>query len=634
MQKMAFWLSSLLTLTAAGFSGAQAQQGPAAAIVLDGSGSMAGWLDGAKASKMDMTRAALTPVLGKLPPQSAVGLVAFGHRRKGNCADVETVVAMDAGGLEKTTAALPSVATTGKGPLVQALRQAAQGFPAAAAKRSIILIHDDPDNCSQDACAAAQSIAATAPGLAIHVVTLGNKPQTRAAMACVATATGGRQFQVTDEVTLGAALDEAFKLAMLDNVPAPKPAVRPDAGPEAKLNEAGVILTATLKEGGDPIAHKVRWHITAEGETAQAPLYLDTAEVVQALRPGRYTVEARLGLASAKQTLDVADGKPTVSRFNLNAGRAIVAGNASSTPGATLMTITQLDPQRLAIFAGRAPATAITLAAGRYDVRLDDGLSQHTSTISVAAGAEATISRPVPMGRLELEAVSAENGPALDAVTYTVERDDPDAPQGRREIARSAAARPDFTLPAGTYYVLARAKQAEARQRLAISSGAAVRHTMILALSRLSLSAKLNASLSPQGPALVFRVLSLDGGEREVARSAALAPVLTVPVGRYRVEAKLGSENAKASVETDLAAGKDAQVTLDIPAALVSFDRGGSDGVIVEVADATGAVVWHAGSGETSTALLAPGRYTYRTPDGQDKAFDVKNGDKLTLKPN
>ena len=611
---------------------ALAQQ-PAATIVLDGSGSMAGWLDGAKASKIDMARAALAPVLGKVAPGSAVGLVAFGHRRKGNCGDVEAIVAPEAGSVEKTLAALPGVATTGKGPLVQALRQAAQGL-APGANRSIILIHDDADNCNQDACAAATAITKSNPGLAIHVITLGAKPQTRAAMACVATFTGGRQFDVTDEASLTTALDEVMRLAALDGaVPAPTPAVRPDSGPQAKLSEAGLVLTAALTASGEPIADLVRWRVTKDGNAADVVADVSAAELVQALPAGRYAVEARLGLANATQAIDVVDGKPSIAKFDLQAGRLTVARDAAGAPD-RLMTVTRTEPKREPVFVGRLPATPIVIPAGNYEVQIDDGVAKSTTTVSVAAGVAVEAIKTASAGRLELEALSAENGPPIEAVTYAIEKDDPDAPQGRREIARSAAPRPDFMLPAGTYYITARAKQVEARQRLAISAGTSVKQTMVLALSRLTLTAKANASLSPQGPVLNFRVLRLDEGEREVARSAAAAPVLTLPAGRYRVEAKLGSENARATVDTELLAGKDSQVTLDIPAGQVRLDRGGDakETAIVEVANDTGLVVWHAGAGDTATALLAPGRYTYKTKDGVQKTFEVRNGERQTLR--
>lgn len=626
-------LASVLTAVLA-VPEAGAQQPPAAAtIVVDGSGSMAGWLDGAKSSKIDMVRSALGPALGKVSPTSAVGLVAFGHRRKANCSDVEALVAPQPGALEKTIAALPGINTTGKGPLVMALQQAAQDL-GTAHKRAIILLHDDPDNCNQDMCAAAATIAKDRPGLAIHVITLGAKPQTRAAMACVATVTGGKQFEAVDDASLSAALETAVKLALLDNVPAPKPAVRPDGSPEATLSESGLVLTATLVADG-PVLDQVRWRIVrdGDGDPQHPPLTLVAAEVVKPLPAGRYVVEAQLGLAHAKQSIDVAEGKPSVARLNLQAGRLVIPTPADQ-PEAGLLTISRLVPKREPLFVGRSPSAPLVLPAGDYELELDDGLAHEVRRVSVAAGSDANVPAPSPFGKLELEAVSAENGPPIETVTYAIEKDDPDAPQGRREIARSAAPRPDFTLPAGTYYITARAKQVEARQQLAISANTTVKQTMVLALSRLSLAAKTNASLSPQGQALNFRVLSLNGGEREVARSAATAPVLTLPAGRYRVEAKFGSENAKAMIDTELLAGKDAEVTLDIAAGQVKLDRNrdGREDAIIEVADETGHVVWHAGAGETATALLAPGRYTYSTPDGLQKSFDVKNGERLTLK--
>jgi Ca-activated chloride channel family protein len=632
MRRSAIWIVMGLAAGLMATAHPALAQQPAATIVLDGSGSMAGWLDGAKASKMDMVRAALGPALATAPPNSAVGLVAFGHRRKGNCGDVEAVVAPEPGALEKTIAALPGIATTGKGPLVQALRQAAQGL-GTGPNRSIIVLHDDPDNCNQDTCAAAASIAKSNPGLPIHVVTLGAKPQTRTAMACVATATGGRQFEVIDEAGLTAALAEVVKLAGLDAaVPMPKPAVRPDAPPEAKLSESGLVLTASLTPGGDALADPIRWRVTKDGGGTEGAFDASAAELVQAMPAGRYSVEAQLGLATAKQTIEIAEGKPSVARFDLNAGRLVLAPGNAGLPS-TLVTLVRVEAKREPVYVGRLAATPLVVPAGNYELQLDDGPAQESAKVSVAAGADVTAGRPAASGRLELEAVGAENGPAIEAVIFAVEKDDPDAPQGRREIARSAAPRPDFTLPAGTYYVTARSKQVEARQRLAISAGTTVKQTMVLALSRLTLAARSNAALSPQGPVLNFRVVRLDDGEREVARSVAASPVLTLPAGRYRVEAKLGSENARAVMDTELLAGKDGQVTLDIPAGQVRLDRaGGSDALIVEVEDEAGQVVWHAGAGETATALLAPGRYKYRTKDGIQKTFEVRNGERQTLR--
>src|SRR3954453_17441516 len=68
-------------------SAARAQE-PASVIVgFDGSGSMAGTIEGLKASKVVLARDAVRRGLGRVGPQTRVGLVAFGHRR-GDCGGV------------------------------------------------------------------------------------------------------------------------------------------------------------------------------------------------------------------------------------------------------------------------------------------------------------------------------------------------------------------------------------------------------------------------------------------------------------------------------------------------------------------------------------------------------------------
>src|SRR5436853_5232996 len=59
-------------------------------IVLDGSGSMWGTLEGVRVSKFAMARDAIRRGLAAVSPQTRVGLASFGHRR-GDCGDVEVI---------------------------------------------------------------------------------------------------------------------------------------------------------------------------------------------------------------------------------------------------------------------------------------------------------------------------------------------------------------------------------------------------------------------------------------------------------------------------------------------------------------------------------------------------------------
>src|SRR5690606_31240740 len=62
-----------------------------AIIVFDGSGSMWGQIDGKP--KLEIARQALRDMLATVPDTMELGLMAYGHREKGNCNDIETLVA-------------------------------------------------------------------------------------------------------------------------------------------------------------------------------------------------------------------------------------------------------------------------------------------------------------------------------------------------------------------------------------------------------------------------------------------------------------------------------------------------------------------------------------------------------------
>ena len=58
-----------------------------AIIVFDGSGSMWGQIDGKP--KHELAREALRNMLENTPDSMALGLMAYGHREKGSCTDIE-----------------------------------------------------------------------------------------------------------------------------------------------------------------------------------------------------------------------------------------------------------------------------------------------------------------------------------------------------------------------------------------------------------------------------------------------------------------------------------------------------------------------------------------------------------------
>jgi Ca-activated chloride channel homolog len=646
---------SFLALAAIGFGGAPhaAEQTPTVMFLLDGSGSMWGPLGNERRAKFEISRETLAQTLARIRPDARLGLSSFGHRRRGYCGDVEVIVPPDANNLEKITAPLLKLNATGMGPIALGLRETAKAI-GAAAPATIVMIHDDVDNCSPDTCAAATDIAKANPNLAIYSIGLGLGPQKLQQMSCVTNATHGRAYDAQDSAGLNSAIGEILKLADLE--PGAAPAVVQDQASKkeqaAPPPEAppGLYLTAGLGPDSATLESPVRWRITKAGPDGEVIRETRAAALIEKVPPGTYEVEARLGLASTHQSVDVKADTPTSVRLDLNAGVLKMLARAAKTAPplpAPVFTVTPVDGGEAKkgaapLWISREAQPEIVLPAGEYKVSAEDGLARQEQTVKIAAATGTTFDAMLATGRLELTAARGNGSDAADiaapGVTFIVYEDDPDAPQGRREVTRSAAPSPVFTLPAGTYYVTARASGAETKEQTAIGAGDVVKKTLPLNLAHLKLSAKADGAPSLEAMPLTYTVFRLDGEPREVMRTQTKEPDLELAAGRYRIEAGLGATNVRAAAEVMLTAGQAQKVALKLDAGRVTLRladaQGASAGdVFWEVRDDKRQPVMRS-SEPQPTALLAPGRYivTSETRDKQlQGAFELKAGETRTL---
>jgi Ca-activated chloride channel family protein len=495
------WMSLAASVVGASFlgaslpaAGARAADSGAMMIVVDGSGSMAGLIEPrARQSKIVLVRDALRPALATVGPQTRAGLVAFGHRN-GGCTDVEIVRPPEVTDVERTVAALARIRPRGKGAVTFALREAAKQLPADAAPRSIVLIHDGADNCQQDVCAAAAELAAA--GITTHVVSLGVPPDELAKMACLPQATGGRHFKVDTTEQATAAIGEAVRLGASELAaiglaiatpsgpgswstavvpPAPVPASRP----------AALHLRALAVAGAEPLGSPLRWTVAPADEPEFALFDAWAANPVVPVAPGAYVVTARSELVSASQSVTVKDTRMLAVPVVLGAGAVRVRVNAQKTAvplADAIVTVSSAEGAPIAVL--KSAEATVLLPPGSYGVSAELGLVRAEQTVRVVEGRQTPVDLAMNVGRLQL-ATSREGAAPAESVLFIVMEDDP--PRERREVARSAASQAEFVLPPGTYYVIARQGEAEARERLEIGSGDVVRRTLTAATGRLGL---------------------------------------------------------------------------------------------------------------------------------------------------
>ena len=204
-------------------------------------------------------------------------------------------------------------------------------------------------------------------------------------------------------------------------------------------------------------------------------------------------------------------------------------------------------------------------------------------------------------------------------------------------MARSAAQRPVFELPAGTYYTEAKVGFAQANNRVALGSGKLLSQTLTVEAARIRVKANIPPDQRRRPRPVVYKLYTLEP-LAVLARSSGKAPEFIVAPGRYRVVADIGSRNVRSVQDVLVAAGDDADVTLNVAAGDVKLrvtDKDGKPltGQFWEVVDDSGAAVWRT-QRLVPHALLAPGRYRVRceTRSGLVQGeFSVAAGDAKTI---
>ncbi|MEZ5545009.1 MAG: VWA domain-containing protein [Lysobacteraceae bacterium] len=190
------------------------------AIVLDASGSMWGQIEGR--TKIEIAREAVGRMVSGWDAGNGIGLIAYGHRRKGDCSDIQTLIPV--GPLEGDVFMDTVNALNPKGmtPLSQAVIDAAQALRFSEQKATVILVSDGEETCHLDPCAVGTQLAKDGVDFTAHVIGFDvQNPAHQAQLRCLAENTGGRYFNARDAGELGAAMQGAVGVS---TQPPPPPA--------------------------------------------------------------------------------------------------------------------------------------------------------------------------------------------------------------------------------------------------------------------------------------------------------------------------------------------------------------------------------------------------------------------------
>jgi len=212
----AFYLFAFLLFVQLFTSSASAQQtdnkslNNSAMLVLDASGSMWGQIDGK--AKITIAKSVVSEIVEDWDKDTPLGLIAYGHRRKTDCSDIEVLQTANKINKSDYLNKIERLKPKGKTPLTASVQKAAEQLNYTKKKATIILISDGKETCNLDPCAIGRSLKGKGIDLTTHVISFDVKESETKGLRCLARETGGIYLAAKNASELKKALSETRKL--------------------------------------------------------------------------------------------------------------------------------------------------------------------------------------------------------------------------------------------------------------------------------------------------------------------------------------------------------------------------------------------------------------------------------------
>ncbi|MDX1998005.1 MAG: VWA domain-containing protein [Thermoanaerobaculia bacterium] len=433
------WGMGLVLVLAAA---ATAAEPPAPLVLLfDGSGSM--WSRAGGEEKIAVARRVVGGLVAELAADQPLGLVAYGHRRDGDCRDVETLLPLGTHEPAAVQRLLNQLQPKGKTPISAGVEAALALVGQGPA--TLVLVTDGLETCGGDPCATVRAARERGIDLVFHVVGFDVAKEDVTQLECAAQAGRGLYLPASGAAELKAALATATAL------------------PAAE--EAAVLSVHTHSDRGLEDALVVVRRPGQKSPVTQTRTYRDVATNPRRLPlpAGSYEVEVRpLGLAGeTARTFPISLGVgETVERsFDFSTGELVLAVTRNG--AASDATYEVLRPgESKAVVTGRtyadskSAAARVRLSAGTYEVKIQsvEIAGRPTVTLGTALvmpGGTVQLSHDLPSGNLT---VGVQRGARLVDAVVAIRNDAGTVDQGRTYQAASSNPK-TFVVSPGRYRV-------------------------------------------------------------------------------------------------------------------------------------------------------------------------------------
>ncbi|MFO7550644.1 MAG: VWA domain-containing protein [Haliea sp.] len=437
------------------FTAGQALAAQNLLFIMDASGSMWGRVDGEP--KIVLAREVLADLVTSLPDTTNAGLIAYGHNRKGDCEDIETLVPVAPLQREAMIARVGGLNPKGKTPITGAIAEATELLRQIEQTTSVILVSDGLESCGGDPCQAVREARAAGVDFRMHVVGFDLGDTDTAELQCMADAGGGRYFSATNASELSSALEEAVRIS-------------PEPEPEPVVEVSGGKLLVTISSNGKPVRARTYLLERDSGEEASRST-TDTAGLAShEVAPGSYRLRVVLdGISAPEQRLDDIniEANETLERtLDIPSGaiKFIITSNGKPIRARTYLLDRDSGEEASRSVTDAAGLASYEVPPGNYRLRMVfDGISAPSQTLEdIVVVPEQTLERrlDIPSGSVELAVTSM--GIPVKARTYMEDMATGEELARSRTNARGVA---EYTVATGTYQIKIRPDSIEADNR-------------------------------------------------------------------------------------------------------------------------------------------------------------------------
>lgn len=523
-----------------------------AIIILDASGSMWAQIDGK--SRIEIARETLKQVLAGVPADLELGFMAYGHRSKGDCNDIEMLVDPAPGTADAISAAADTLNPKGKTPLSASVKLAAEQLKYTENKATVILITDGIETCNADPCALASALEKDGVDFTVNVVGFGLSKDQGAQVKCLADNTGGKYISADDEAGLKSAID-----AVVNNTPAPPPKAEPEP-----VSDITFAPTATLSEGDDPLVEgdgSVSWDFATVRTDGTPGEWVRTefGDAYQgAIPPGEYMITAKLDYATVTQRMTIEAGKVARPNFDLEAGflnlRPIHSEGADVDGGAAVYT--EFPDGTSTTSYGEVK---MYVPAGDTKVNVSIGAAKLDLVVTVTAGERVSKDIVVGAGHINASASYAEGMSADDGQIYfDVMSGKKDIQGNRTDFGGAYGPKAQFDLMPGDYVMVTTLDAVKLEIPFTVKAGEAVYLDVPLGAGVLALT------LADDNDYLEVFGAKKDIKGNRVSFGGGYGPAIsrTLPAGDYHLVLTLANSAGTKEADASVAAGERTETSI------------------------------------------------------------------------